>query len=479
VTVNAPPAPALQAPVRGIPIVAVCLVIAAVFGCSIYANLAFTVTNAANFQWFPPFKRYLNENKNDHLGGEYINIARSMVKGDGFAHPFDGATGPTAWMPPVLSTVLAGLLLICGGNRDAVMAVVVFLQVFVLIGTGLLVLALARQTTSRAGACVAATVFVAGLICHFNLCFQFTHDSWLVLLAVDLLIAGLWWFRPLKRWQSAVGWGLFGGLCALINPIVGLTWGVVSLVVWFRDWTWARLATAVLAAGLMVAPWSVRNYVVFGRLIPIKSNVVYELYQSQCLQPDGLLQGSTFIKHPYCAKNLERQEYAALGEMAFLDRKREQFWQAVRANPADFLKRVGDRFLGATLWYVPFDRPKEIKRPWAFWLSRLTHPLPFLGLLVLILSAFWQRLHWVQGAVIGVYLLYLLPYIGVSYYDRYAIPLLGVKVLLVIWGADRLVSLWPKDRIQSAKPGVSLRSARAGTHTRGFDSLLRTHRKKI
>jgi hypothetical protein len=45
--------------------------------------------------------------------------------------------------------------------------------------------------------------------------------------------------------------------------------------------------------------------------------------------------------------------------------------------------------------------------------------------------------------VIGVYVLYLLPYIGVSYYERYAVPLLGVKVLLVVWGADRCRCLGP------------------------------------
>ena len=44
----------------------------------------------------------------------------------------------------------------------------------------------------------------------------------------------------------------------------------------------------------------------------------------------------------------------------------------------------------------------------------------------------------------GAYALYLGPYIGVSYYERYAMPLLAVKCLLVIWAADRLLALvWP------------------------------------
>src|SRR6202040_1282334 len=97
--------------------------------------------------------------------------------------------------------------------------------------------------------------------------------------------------------------------------------------------TWARLALAVLVAGFTVTPWTVRNYLVFGRLIPVKSNLAYELYQSQCLQPGGTIRRSTFSQHPGNAANREAREYDALGEIAYLGRKAEQFRQAVQADP--------------------------------------------------------------------------------------------------------------------------------------------------
>ncbi len=343
-------------------------------------------------------------------------------------------------MPPILPTLLACLLWACDGDRDAVMAVIIFLQVAVLIGTGLLVLALARQTSRRLGAVLTAAVFFVALLSSFHLCFQSTHDCWLVLLALDLVIAGLCWFRPLHGWKAAIGWGLVGGFCAQINPVVAFAWGMSSVVTAFPQRAWSRLALAVLVAGLTLTPWTVRNYLVFGRLIPVKSNASYELYQSQCLQKDGLLHHSTFGSHPYASAGRERREHKALGEIAFLDRKQEQFRQAVRADPLDFLDRAACRFLGATLWYEPFNSVKEAKRPWSLWFSRLTHPLPFAGLLVLLLASIWQPLHRRQGIVIGVYLLYLLPYAAISYYERYALPLLAAKVLLVIWAADRLVT---------------------------------------
>ena len=68
----------------------------------------------------------------------------------------------------------------------------------------------------------------------------------------------------------------------LINPIVGLAWGVLSLLVGWRQRAGSRLAVALLASGLTLCPWTVRNYLVFGR--PANSGMA-ELYRvSQWIQ---------------------------------------------------------------------------------------------------------------------------------------------------------------------------------------------------
>jgi len=460
-----PPNVSPPTPIRATALIAPIVLVLTVCGCAVYANLSFAVTNPSDYRYFPPFERNVNANSNHHLGAEYFNIARSLVRGRGFSSPFGEQTGPTAWMPPVLPGILAGLLWACDGDRDAVMAVVIFFQVTVLIGTGLLVLALAGQTSRWAGAVAAAAYFV-GLLYHFRLCFQTTHDCWLVLLALDLLIAWACWGSPLRRRWTAAGWGLFGGFCALVNPMVALAWGVFSLVSGVRQRAWFPLGMALLIGGLTLIPWAVRNYLVFGRWVPVKSNLAYELYQSQCLQPDGLIQNKTFATHPYGSASRERQEYKALGEMAFLDHKQEQFRAAVWADPLDFLDRAACRFLGATLLYEPFDRAGEAKKPWVLWLSRLAHPLPFLGFLVLTLTAVWRRLTPAQWVVIGAYLLYLLPYVAVSYYERYAVPLVGVKVLLVLWAGGRLLSFLVGKGVESDGPAQASPPARAPRRTR-------------
>jgi hypothetical protein len=383
--------------------------------------------------------------------GEYFNIARALAGGEGFANPTGAPTGPTAWMPPVLPALLAGLLR--AGGRRAVDVVLVVLHLGVVIGTGFLVLALARRTTRHVGAVAAAGLFFLGLLFHFRYWFERANECWLILLALGLLIAGFCWLRPLERWQTAAGWGLFGGLCAQVSPVVGLVWGVLSLADVLRLRPWGQAALALLCAGLVLAPWTVRNYRVFGRFIPVKSNAAYELYQAQCLQPDGLLQLDAMRLHPSSKESpRERREFQELGETAYLDHKRQQFAAAVRADPEDFLDRVASRFLGATLWYVPFDRTAEASRPWLLWLKRLTHPLPFLALVVLLATAVREPLSRAQATVIGVYVLFLLPYVAASYYDRYAAPLVMVQTSLVLWAVDRA---WGWRSRSRPEPGVA------------------------
>jgi hypothetical protein len=409
--------------------------------CMIYANCSLAVTNPDDYRLFPPFAPGVNVNMNRDLGSEYYHIARSLAAGNGFANPFGDPTGPTAWMPPILPMMLSALWWACAGNHDAVLVVVLTLQCLVLIGTGLFVLVVAGHTTKRVGPGAAAAIYIAALLFNFRDCFQANGDRALALLAIDIMLAGFFWWRPLRSMPRSVSWGAFGGVCALIGPIAAFAWGAWSVVCGIRQRAWGPTALMLAAALLVLAPWTIRNYLVFGRLIPVKSNLAYELYQSHCLQSDGLLNNGGMNRHPIHHYSRERRAYESLGEIAYLDRKAEQFVGAVAADPLEFADRIAARFLGATLWLVPENREPRASATWYLWIQRVAHPLPFVALLVLVVVGVRRGLSTIAWTTIAVYSLYLLPYVVVSYYPRYGFPLLAAKVLLLIWACDWIVSL--------------------------------------
>ena len=58
-----------------------------------------------------------------------------------------------------------------------------------------------------------------------------------------------------------------------------------------------------LATCLIIAPWTIRNYLVFREIVPIRSNGLAEIYFANC----------GFETHPLGPS----MEYQALGEAAF------------------------------------------------------------------------------------------------------------------------------------------------------------------
>jgi hypothetical protein len=427
-------APCAARPVSRLPAALVLIVLAL---CWLYANLALTVTDPADYRFFPPFQPYFNAYQYRRLGGENYEIAKSMLAGQGYANPFKESTGPTAWTAPVGPLLTAGLLWLFDRDQGSTAAVMSVWALAVLMATGLLVLKIAARSAPRLSPWLVAGVFLVFVLRNFFYWFQTPSDGWRVLLALDgLLLGGCVW-RPLERWPAALAWGLFGGFCALLSPVVGFTWGILIVTAGVSRRHWRRLGIALLAAGLTVTPWVIRNYLVFGRLIPVKSNMAYELYQSQCMQADGLLQQQTFDSHPHTVGGPERQQYQELGEPAYLDEKWRQVCRSVVDAPLGFVKRVADRLLGATVWYVPLNRVNEMKRPVVLWPKRATHVFPFLAL-VALLALLREPLKRCQWTAIAIYGFHLLPYVIISYYERYALPLLGVNVLLIVWALDRL-----------------------------------------
>ncbi len=279
-----------------------------------------------------------------------------------------------------------------------------------------------------------------------------THDVELLLLIVCLFWLGLnYYWRPTKAWHCQIAWGVFGGFAALCSPPIGMAWAICSLTATIstlrrgnasgiqRRKAIGSLVGITFVSMLVVAPWTIRNRVVMGKWIPIKSNLSFEIWQSQCLDDDGVLDAVTTGQHLWPYDGPERRRYVEVGEIQFLKEKWEPIKESILCSPTGWLRRIANRFVSATLYYHAYAASYE-GWVWPMRFKRLVFVLPFLSAAIgpMLISRSIVATQFLTA--IQVYGLVLMPYILVSYDDRYAVPLLPIKSLLVLYALEALLS---------------------------------------
>ncbi len=427
--------PALRAEI-GVLAVAVCAL-------ALYANAAFLVTDPQGYRFFPPFKARVNANINMLLGAENLNIGVALASGRGFSDPFAQQTGPTAWMPPLYPALLAILLLATGFHVNAVVACIVLLETVTMILSGALVLVVARDTAQRLRPHVALWLYLLWLVAHFWWFFQQTHDIWLILLLIDLTLAGLWYGLGANAGRLRyLAWGLLGGTQFLANPVSGLAWGALTGVHGLRERRIAATLGALVLAATCCSVWVARNAIVFDRFVFIKSNLFYDLYSGAYRSEDGVYDEAFFMRYHPFAQALKNSDFAykRMGEVAYMDSFHDRFLESFHERPGVYFEKATNRLLAATLVHKAYNGSEL----WPV-LTRIVRPLPLLGLLALLLLR-RLRIGRVAGAALLFATVYLLPYVAVAYYVRYLLPLTPVLVLFMFWGADALAQRFGGDR---------------------------------
>jgi len=381
--------------------------------------------------WIPRSRR-------DHLGAECDSIARSIRSGHGFSNPFGRVSGPTSWTAPAFPYFLAGLYWLNGDRVVNVRFTVFLLHCMSAWVTALIVLSeAARLKFLKSGILLLALFF--GL--DFHEIFQKTSDLWLVMLCINTL-----WIAIAKCSHDAASpipsslCGVGCGVAALCHPIVGWNFLLLTTIRFF--WKLSidcgavrRLVIFGVFYALLVSPWVIRNYIIFGKLIPIKSNVAFELWQAQCWDDDGVLDLHTLANHPF-SSNREFRVYSSLGEQIYLENCGQKFLRAVMHHPLDYVGRVFNRFLAATVYYVPLSQEPKLNPLWIVDFKRVFFWIPFACFGFIVASR--QSVGWEVRGAITIYSCMLLPYIFISFYERYGVPLVGIKCLIILYGFSLL-----------------------------------------
>lgn len=364
----------------------------------------------------------------DCIAGETTNIAMSIARGHGFSSAYNGdPTGPTAAMPPAYPYFVALVFRFLGPLTTASIIFIFAAQSLCSALTVIPILGIARYSVGRR----------AGMWAAWSWAVFPWFSKWSVTWLWDtsasaLLLALLCWYAftlrdaPSRKWW--VGFGLLWGVALLVNPSLGgflpisLSWCAYELYRCQNTWL-KPVVLSSLACLIVISPWLVRNRVVFGQWVFIRSNFGLEFATGNFHTSNGRGWG---LDYP-SGNQKEFQKYWQMGEMAYFKSREKKALQFVSAYPGEFLeltaKRVPYFWDGSAMGY---KRPI----PW-YWAPSSFAPLSFL-LLPALLIAHRRRIHgWYM--FFGLLLLYPIPYYLTFSQVRYRHAIEPVMVLLIAY----------------------------------------------
>jgi len=221
--------------------------------------------------------------QNTERGWEALWIAQALAGGKGFSFPserrwlfdvvYDGGFHPTAWADPIYTFCLAGIIRMFGDYHQ--LAALIFNLVLLLAVFGLTYRLGERLISAPAGL---MAVLALALIRNFPLIANQINNvamaTTLVVLSALMMLNFL--EKPSYRRSGALG--LVLGLTVLACPAAQLFIPVTAIAV--AIWGWRKLGPTVpqailvfVVAALTMLPWTARNYLVFGKFIPVRNGI--------------------------------------------------------------------------------------------------------------------------------------------------------------------------------------------------------------
>jgi hypothetical protein len=387
----------------------------------------------------------------------YVEMARSLLRGDGFA-PFGSVLNRRGPLYPALIAIVYSIV----GERPLVMQIV---QALMLAGTCALSFDIGSRLYNR------RTGLIAAILCAVHPCLlRYVADFHIEIFLTFLCTLSLWrsiLLLEAPSVRSAAFFGLSAALAALAKPVVLLY--PLAFAAWWvliehrsvglrrqrsgreaergptRSTTptrptrlvgWGALAAIFLAMGLVILPWTYRNYRSSGHLVLVTTGA-----------GDAFLRGYVFSKTDYALLRLPPYTYAENESNAWFKSLCEQAgteWQRNDIESDQILSRAAKRKLR--------DDPAAFVRKvfvqlFTFWyeMTSLVNSL-VAGVAALILWAFalvgWRRAR-AEGYLtwpLLVPILYLNVLLAVLLaLGRYSVPILPALGILAAFGVDTLL----------------------------------------
>jgi 4-amino-4-deoxy-L-arabinose transferase-like glycosyltransferase len=302
--------------------------------------------------------RFKTLDGNFSFGWEMGRIGREIATGQGFADPFEGHTGPTAWEPPLYPYLIAGVFRVTGVYTRASALVLLSISSVFSVLTCIPVFLISKKCFSEKVAAWSGWLWAV----LPSVIYWCTRSVWETSLAALLLAVIFWVTLELEDIQGFKPWIVFGllwGVAALTNT------SLISFLPPSVLWAWYRrskkerssLGGIVLASlffAATIAPWLVRNYETFGKFIFIRSNFGAELRLGNGPGADGI-----WMQWLHPSRNLvELRRYQQMGEADYVATREREAMEFIRADYGRFAWISVKRFV-----YYWGGLPRPSKKP--------------------------------------------------------------------------------------------------------------------
>jgi 4-amino-4-deoxy-L-arabinose transferase-like glycosyltransferase len=373
------------------------------------------------------FRQYRTRPIEDHFafGWEMGRVARSIALGQGFSNPYGGNTGPTAWEPPLYPYLMAGVFKVFGIYTYASAWVLLAINSLFSALTTIPIFLIARRIFSER----VARWSVYGWALNPYIWYWSIHWIWDTTFTPLILCSVFLVALELQDWRGFGGWVIFGGLWgvgALANP------SMLSFLPFCGLWIWRRrfkrglssfggVVLSSIIFFLILLPWLVRNYEVFGRFVFLRDDFGLQFRLGNSKGADGMLMA---YLQPNLNK-LEWEKFQSMSELAYSADCKRIAVEWIREDPRRFVIVSLKRFF---YYWNGVPRPSDSREPWDFRDSL------FLASSVLAIwgagRAVRQKVHgaWLFA---GLILTYPTTYYFVFPHARYRHPIEPQLVILV------------------------------------------------
>ncbi len=298
----------------------------------------------------------------------YIQLARSLVAGDGYVFEKNGP--PVFHRPPLYPLFLVPVALF----PENLQRYVIVIPQSILVGfIGMMIFRIAKQLYNQTVATSAVLIFLINPWVYWNAKnpMAVILQTLLYLIFVYLTmseffeivgLSGL--IKKTTLWLRGLTIGIFGAGLALTHvamlPIVFVFIFILFITALFRNRRHLLPALiAIIVAVCLIAPWTYRNWVVFGRFIPVSGGGGLAYFNGNVhwdfIEPQPQKKSESYIDASLRVLGIEGTEATITRWKGFKDIKNEnlanvKMAEDIKNHPGLFMKKV---ILNAIEYYFP------------------------------------------------------------------------------------------------------------------------------